>query len=856
MSKFQEKLSSCKKCKYYNNTFVSAESVKNPKIVIIGDYPLDQDVKACKILSGDRSDKLDELLSPNGLSRNKAYVTPAVKCRPNKTHDGKYEDIPKDVITQCSETFLIPEIKHYKPNVVVPLGDIALHSLTKKRGITKQRGFTFYHNIDKDTRIKVIPSFHPNYLMNSPQMMPFSMSDFNQIREQQDSRKILDLSKTVDYKSLKSLKQANKMFDELEQSDAISIDIEATGLNYLKDHTLGISFSSKIRKSRVLHFYKKFPKKLKWAWNKKLLKRIFNLLQSGVIIYGQNFKFDLRGLNQIFITELGLSLNIHKINFREVMMMQMLVDENIPKDLKSLAHMMTDIRYDKAELANVTKLATVSHKRFMLYAAKDTDATLRIGKMLEYRLKNEEGGILWKLFIEEEMPASKWAWDMERFGIHISPQRVKKLGRDIKKKLKIFKKQMYKIVGRKFNPRSTKELPIIMFEELKIKGNTAFKTKKTGKFSTGKDHIDWLLDNDPHPFLKILKSYRQYDKVHGTFVKGMRSAMDKHDIVHSDFIIWGTVGGRFSAKMPNVLNIPRDKEFADKDIVSVRRIFTARPGYVMVVADYSQIEYKMIALMANVKSLIKELAKGADFHALTARDMYGKKWKKAERILKEGKLVAVELEKWKTLLKEMRTKSKTFNFAMVYQAGDEKLAKQMEASIDKARAFKAKFFKMYPEIENMINQTGAAAIVDGRVQLPNGRIRRFPKVYNQAKQAHQKRQAFNIIPQGTAGYVCRAALIRICKQFKKKKIKGFPINIVYDSVMVEVKKKHVNKAQKIMAKEMLRPVKWLNNFVFSIELGVGNDWAITEKIAYPIRTMKDIQPWSYNDKKWTIKKAA
>ena len=407
---------------------------------------------------------------------------------------------------------------------------------------------------------------------------------------------------------------------------------------------------------------------------------------------------------------------------------------------------------------------------------------------------------------------------------------------------------MYQLVGRKFNIRSQKELPIVLFKELKIKGNINFLTTKTKVFSTGKAHIEWLIANESHPFLKILKNYRAYDKIKSTFVDGLRAVKDENNILHTNFLVWGTVSGRPSSKNPNLLNIPKDKLFSDKELMSVRRIFTARKGHQMIVVDFSQIELKLVALLAYVKLLLRGLKKGEDFHTLTARDMYGNIFKRAETIVLKGvwkgkKFLKKVRERYRQRMETMRSKSKTFNFAMIFQAGDERLAQELDTTEEEAADFKEHFFETYPEIQELFRMVRTQVLFEHRVQLPNGRVRRFPKTNNIKDQSKQVRQGFNFLPQGSAGYVARGALVRIWERFHKEKINGSLTNTVYDSIMAEIKCKDVNNAQKIIIEEILRPVPWLSNFVFTAKIGVGADWADAEKNSYKVSKKSDFIPW-------------
>lgn len=869
MIRFTNKKKSCKGCEFYHRPFVPSEIRPGTKVALVGETPWDMEVKKGRPFAGPSGDKIEEFLAGN-FDRTDCSLLNAVHCQPEEDpKTGAPGDVPLTVIRQCTEKFLIPELVDLDPNVIVPMGGVALNALTKRSGITKARGFIFEQTLKSNGHqitTKVIPTFHPAYILRVPSLMPFSRSDFKQIRDQMDHRKIINTAKKVKYLSVLNKKDFRKVQRAVKKSKAIAVDLETTGLNWMKDDITDIVVTPKERLSYVIHLYKKFPKKNKRLHqNKKVWKWFLWLLMSGKIIYGQNLPFDLRFAAKRFKDLLHKKLDVHRMQWRELLLLDVLLDENIPKDLKSLAHVQTDIRYSKKEIetqkeidteatkhagqkktTRVKLIKTASLKNRAKYAGKDGDATLRIGTNVVKRLKTEHNGVLWKLFQHEEMPVMKCLFEMALFGMHVNKDRIVTLRKVISKKLKILKREMHEMAGRKFKIRSMPQLNRIMFKVLDITPSNEFKTK-TG-YSTGKEHLQWLVKNSPHPFLKLLQTYREYDKTKGTTLNGLLKWMDDDGLVHTEFQPWGTVTGRPSSKNPNVFNVPRDREFSDGDVISVRWLFTARPGHVMIVADYSQIEFKLVAIMAAITRLIKRLRRGEDFHALTAREMYGLRMKKAEKIVGTGKwkgrsFSKKKIELWDHRRDRMRNNSKTFNFAMIFESGDETLATGLKTTVEKAKDFKDRFFKLFPEIQRMRESCGQMALNDGHVQLINGRFRRFPKMRGTREQSRQRRQAFNMLPQGTAAYVTRGALVRICRRFKEEKIEGYPTNIVYDSVMAEVVLKDVNRAGRIMAEEMLKKQKLLDDFVFTIKLGVGDDWQECERVAYPISKLSHYNEW-------------
>jgi uracil-DNA glycosylase family 4 len=891
-----EKHSGCDRCPYVTHSFVPSEGPEDADIMLVGESPARHEVRLQKPFQGESGELLNTAFEANDMHRKKYYITNAVKCCRAEDED----ETNPEAITMCYDNFLKREIAAVNPKLLVPMGNVALQSISKKKGILKARSLIYFQDFTykkKKFKLKIIPTLHMAFILRQRALEDFMLADFKLIKWQGTSRKML-LPPPADYAPLQTWRGIRTYLTSLlTERKPFATDTETTGLNPDIEYMMDASFTTRPYFARSMHFYlnhdadaqaevdraatgragkkprKEFlkpnpiltPRRLRWV-----AKMLYKLLHSGIEIRFQNEKFDLRVYRRFILNHLGprYELDPQRINSVDVLPAAHLWNENLPKNLKDLARMWTDILYTKEEIDAVkggTLIRQPWEKRG-IYNCKDADATFRIYPLLRSRLKTRE--LLWELYQTREMPDIKNLLQSEVFGMLVSKDKINEVGRRIKGRMDHFRDRMRSIAGKKFNPRSNPQLTKVMFKRLRMPFDPEFINKKSNLPSTNKEHIKWItqrVQGNHARFLRALSLQRQYGTLYGTFVKGIRKTMDLEGRVHCDFLLWGTTSGRLACKNPNLLNIPRDGEF-EGTLLSIRDIFVARPGYQIVDADFSQIEYKLLAIFSNEEKILAQVRRGDDFHTITARALESKKMRKAEAL-------AATSKRWARIMKDIRNRAKRFNFALVYGAGEDTLAQAVapelyvanrEKALALVRRYTERHQNAYPKLWEYLKKVPKLAVQDGELQLPNGRIRRFPKTHDKTQLMFQERQAGNFQAQGMGAYVMRAAYSRICQRFRDegiawkkmkvvdrkgnvihvKVIDSFPMNIIYDSILAEVKNKHVNRAQQIIAEEMLKPVPELDNFVFAIEMGVGQSWHLAEVNAYKVKMPDEVKPWT------------
>jgi DNA polymerase-1 len=852
----KSKVPSCVKCPYYEHEFVPSEGSLQADVVFIGDSPWKSEVIKNRPLIGPAGDVYNALLDEVGLERRDVFTTNVVHCRP----DTLGEAYPPGVVELCTELFLKRELERIKPQLLVPMGNSAIKGLGIKENISRIRGLLKEHTF-KDTTYPVIPTFHPSFILRQPAYLPYSAQDFESIKHFLDHGRMKPENTNLDYRAVITSPELRRFFEEFEQAKFIAWDTETTGLDYRTDEILSMSFSFTPHTGYCLPFYRlpyadhkgetQYP-----TFTEPTINKLLNLLQDKRKIFlFHNGKFDLRMMHYFFLRHFGATFNIDNIRWFDTMAMYGLLNENTSQSLKEISKIHTDLRYSSEELATVKggQMKKATLEDMTNYSVKDTDATRRIGLKFAKELK-EQG--LWNIYcrhIASDMKVGNILFKMEVFGAPIELTEIKKLEHFMQVKLTHYHKLMQQIVGREFNPNSSVQLCKVLYEELKFPIPEK-KTAKGGKPSTDEEVINGLIDQYPkNKFLKYFHMHRKYTSIEKTFVRGFEKKLDKDGRLHPDFGYTRTVSGRVVCYKPNLANIPRDREFEEGVFVSIRNLFAAAPGKKIVYADAAQIEFKTAAILSGDKKLIHDLfVDRADFHDLVARGLFPKyeqtliKLHDAEEKLKNkisSKRLREKLEdtvqSCLIILKVGRTRAKNVNFGRIYGAQSQTLADALGTTVENIEVFFKRLAKRYPRFEDFLKDIPLQAIREGELTNPFGRMRRFPPTPDERVEQEQARQGGNFLPQSSAAYVIRGALVRIATTFERVGMASYPFNIVYDSIIVESPDDEVQDAAEIMIRELLAPVPELDNHSFAIECGVGQSWHDAEKNAKKIYTMED-----------------
>ncbi len=428
------------------------------------------------------------------------------------------------------------------------------------------------------------------------------------------------------------------------------------------------------------------------------------------------------------------------------------------------------------------------------YAADDARMTLELARTYLPLLDKEQ------LFIlnEIELPLSCVLAEMEQNGIALDIPYLKKLSVELSSDIARLESEIFELSGHSFNINSTQQLQKVLFEDLGLKpqGKT---TKKTG-LSTDAAALEAL--KNEHVIIPKLLEYRHLSKLRSTYVDSLTKLVSPRDNrLHGTFNQTVAATGRLSSTNPNLQNIPIRTEIGSR----IRRAFIPeKEGWVMVSADYSQIELRMLAHMAEDPTLIDAFQKNQDIHQRTAKEIFD-----------------VPLEE---VSKEMRAIGKTMNFALVYQQGDYRTGIDLGVSTAEAKKFREKYFNTYPNVMKLVSETLETAREKNYVETIYGRRRYFRYLNDRNSMIRQadERAAFNAPLQGSAADLMKLAMIRLSKELKENKMKTKIVLQVHDELVLEVPNDELELAKKVITQSMEygQPLK----VPLVVDIGVGPNW--------------------------------
>jgi DNA polymerase-1 len=408
------------------------------------------------------------------------------------------------------------------------------------------------------------------------------------------------------------------------------------------------------------------------------------------------------------------------------------------------------------------------------YAAEDADVTLRLWKALKARLVAEHVASVYETL---ERPLVPVLARMERRGISIDRQVLSRLSGEFAQKQGGLEDEINKLAGMPVNPGSPRQLGDILFGQMGLPGGTR---TKTGQWATGARALEELAEQG-HALPRKILEWRQVSKLRSTYTDALPGFVNPETHrVHTSYALASTTTGRLSSSEPNLQNIPIRTEEGRK----IRRAFVAEPGTKLVSADYSQIELRLLAEIADIAALKQAFREGLDIHAMTASEMFG---------------VPV-----KDMPGEVRRRAKAINFGIIYGISAFGLANQLGIEREEAGAYIKKYFERFPGIRAYMDETKAFAKKNGYVLTLFGRKCHYPDIVNSnaSIRAFNERAAINARLQGTAADIIRRAMARIEPALAKSKLKAQMLLQVHDELIFEVPEGEVANTLPVVKKVM------------------------------------------------------
>jgi len=436
----------------------------------------------------------------------------------------------------------------------------------------------------------------------------------------------------------------------------------------------------------------------------------------------------------------------------------------------------------------------------LAYAAEDADVTLRLHRHLKPRLLAQH---LLTVYETIERPLIPVIAEMECTGVKIDAVELQRLSADFAKRLADIEREIQTILGFDFNIGSPKQLGEVLFDQLKLPGG---KKGKTGAYATGADVLEELAATTGHPVPQKVLDWRQLAKLKSTYTDALQTQINpKTGRVHTSFALAITSTGRLSSSDPNLQNIPIRTEEGRK----IRRAFVAEPGMKLLSVDYSQIELRLAAEMADLPALKEAFRNGDDIHAITASQVFG--------IPVEGMDPMV------------RRKAKAINFGIIYGISAFGLAQQLGIPQGEARAYIDAYFKRYPGIREYMERTKDFARKHGYVTTLFGRRCHMPGIAdkNPARRAFMERAAINAPLQGTAADIIKRAMIRLPDALRDANLKARMLLQVHDELLFEVPESEVEATAALVKQVMEQaplPAQRISVPLIA-EAGVADNWA-------------------------------
>ncbi len=593
------------------------------------------------------------------------------------------------------------------------------------------------------------------------------------------------------YRAVTTEKELRAFIKEMEAAGRVSVDLETTGVDPMRAEILGIALAVKAGEAVYVPV-----RHQKGAEKQMAPERVLELLRpvlegDAMAKVGQNCKYEW-----VMFRQAGIQMQ--PVQF-DTMVAAYLINPSRSHKLDDLAGEYLDYKMipytDLAgKGAKQVTLDQVELDRVVEYAGEDADVALRLADLLDEKL---EGAGLKALFQKLEMPLLPILARMEHTGVRIDVEHLASMSTQMEKDLARIEKAIHKEAGSEFNINSPKQLGEVLFEKMGIAPRR--KTAKTRAYSTSQEVLEELALE--HPICAKVLEFRSLAKLKGTYVDALPALVHPGTgRVHTSFNQTVAATGRLSSSDPNLQNIPVRTEVGRE----IRRAFIPEDDWVLLTADYSQVELRILAHLTGDAVLTQAFRDGEDIHARTAAAIFG-----VSRNLVSD---------------EMRRRAKAINFGILYGMGPQRLAREQGISMKDAQAFIKAYFKQFSAIEAYIQQTTAFAEKEGYVKTLLDRIRYFPELKAGDRVARQQalRAAVNTTIQGTAADLIKKAMIDIHGRLEKARLEARMIIQVHDELVLEVPEKEVKKVASLV-KEAMEGVHRLD-VPLTVDLAWGPNW--------------------------------
>ena len=592
----------------------------------------------------------------------------------------------------------------------------------------------------------------------------------------------------IDYQLVQTKEERAKLIEIISAQKEVCFDTETTGLDPLLAEMVGMSFS--IEKNKA--YYVTVPENQEEV---KLIVEEFKPIfeNENITKIAQNIKYDLAILKNYGVDVKG--------KYYDTMVAHYLIQPDMRHGMDILAE--TYLNYKPISIETILgkkgkkqlSMRDVTPEQVKDYASEDADITLQLKNHFESKTNEDH---LKSLFEDIEMPLISVLADMEREGINLDKETLAKFSIELDEEIKTLHAKIIELAGEEFNVDSPKQLGVILFDVLELDAKA--KKTKTGQYSTSEDVLSKLANK--HEIIPLILDYRSYRKLKSTYVDALPELINPNtNRLHTTYLQTVAATGRLSSNNPNLQNIPI-KTAKGREI---RKAFIPRDeNHVLLAADYSQIELRIIAAVSGDETMTKSFNAGEDIHSATAAKVFGIKINEVTR--------------------EQRGQAKAVNFGILYGQSAFGLAQKLNIKRKEAKAIIDSYFEQFSSIRSYIDKMQATARENGYVETIMNR-RRYLKDINSNNaivRGHAERNAINAPIQGSAADIIKVAMINIHKALKEGNFKTKMLLQVHDELVFDVPKNEVEDIKTLVKTNMENAVKL--SVPLEVEMETASNW--------------------------------
>ncbi len=590
------------------------------------------------------------------------------------------------------------------------------------------------------------------------------------------------------YETCDTKEKRQALIKQLNAATEWCFDTETTSLVAIDAELVGISFSIKPHEA----FY--IPVPADKAAAQAIVEEFRTVFENeNATIIGQNIKYDM-----LVLQNYGVQL---KGKLFDTMLTHYLLEPDQRHNMDALAE--NYLNYNTISIETLIgkkgkgqlNMRDIEVEKVAEYAAEDADITLRLKKVLEPQLDEKNA----RYVLEKvEAPLISVLADMEREGVRIDDKMLEGYSKELEIDIAQLEKDIQELAGVKFNIASPEQLGEVLFDKLQL--DPKAKKTKTGQYKTDEEVLSYLARE--HEIAQKIIDFRQLQKLKSTYVDALPLLVNKHTgRVHTSFNQAVAATGRLSSTDPNVQNIPIRTDRGRE----IRKAFIPRDeNHLLLSADYSQIELRIVAAISEDKGMIDDFKQGLDIHTATAAKVFGVSLDDVDR--------------------DMRRKAKMVNFGIIYGISAFGLSQRLEIPRKEAAAIIESYFLQYPDIKRYMNDTVEQARERGYVETLLGR-RRYLRDINSANhtvRGFAERNAINAPIQGSAADMIKLAMINIHRRFEEMQVKSKMILQVHDELLFDVYKPELEDLKPVIKKEMLGAMELA--VPLEVEIGAGQNW--------------------------------